>query len=134
MEDRVFDPRPGQTKNNKIGICCLSANHAAFRNKSKTLLAQSNSNECYEVKWYGSFGLLLLRVSTLKLHSSSFIDMLLSWIYIKYFPLDVTQHSANQYCARRGWSWISLVMHCSIFHGEEEQFEDLITLVLHLHL
>ena len=31
--DREFEPRSGQTKDYKIGICCLSAKHAALRRK-----------------------------------------------------------------------------------------------------
>jgi hypothetical protein len=34
--DRGFEPRSGQTKNYKIGMCCFSAKHAALRRKSKT--------------------------------------------------------------------------------------------------
>ena len=33
--DRQFEPRPGQTKDYNIGICCLSAKHASLRRKSK---------------------------------------------------------------------------------------------------
>ena len=33
--DRGFDPRSGQTKDCKIGICCFSARHEALRSKSK---------------------------------------------------------------------------------------------------
>ena len=32
--DRGFEPRSGQTKDYKIGICCLSAKHTALRRKS----------------------------------------------------------------------------------------------------
>ena len=32
--DRGFEPRSGKTKDNKIGICCFSAKHAALRRKS----------------------------------------------------------------------------------------------------
>jgi hypothetical protein len=32
--DRGFEPRSGQTKDYKIGMCCLSAKHAALRRKS----------------------------------------------------------------------------------------------------
>jgi len=42
--DRVFEPRPGQTKDYKIDICCFSANHAAFRRKSKDWLARNQDN------------------------------------------------------------------------------------------
>jgi hypothetical protein len=30
--DRGFEPRSGQTKDYKIGICCTSAKHASLRN------------------------------------------------------------------------------------------------------
>jgi hypothetical protein len=33
--DPVFEPRLHQTKDYKIGICCLSAKHAVLRSKSK---------------------------------------------------------------------------------------------------
>ena len=33
--DRGFEPRSGQTKDYKIGICCFSAKHAALRKRSK---------------------------------------------------------------------------------------------------
>jgi hypothetical protein len=39
--DREFEPRSGQTKNYKIGICCFSAKHSALRSKSKYWLAQN---------------------------------------------------------------------------------------------
>ena len=34
--DRGFEPRTGQTKDHKIGICCLSAKHAALKRREKT--------------------------------------------------------------------------------------------------
>ena len=39
-----FEPRSGQTKDYKIGICCFSANHAALRRKSKDWLARNQDN------------------------------------------------------------------------------------------
>ena len=33
--DREFEPRSGQTKDDKIDICCFSAKHAALRSKIK---------------------------------------------------------------------------------------------------
>ena len=42
--DHGFKPRSGQTKDNKIGICCFSANHAALRRKSKNWLAWNQDN------------------------------------------------------------------------------------------
>ena len=42
--DREFEPRSGQTKEYKIGICCFSAKHAALRGKSKDWLARNQNN------------------------------------------------------------------------------------------
>ena len=42
--DCGFDPRSGQTKDFKIGICCFSAKHAALRRKSKDWLARNQNN------------------------------------------------------------------------------------------
>ena len=39
--DRGFKPWSGQTKDEKIGICCFSAKHVALRNKKKDQLAQN---------------------------------------------------------------------------------------------
>ena len=35
--DRVFEPRSGQRKDYKIGICCFSAKQAALRRKSRIM-------------------------------------------------------------------------------------------------
>ena len=42
--DRGFEPRSGQTKDYKIGICCFSAKHAALRRKSTDWLAGNQDN------------------------------------------------------------------------------------------
>ena len=42
--DRGLEPRSGQTKDSKIGICCFSAKHAALRRKSKDWLAWNQDN------------------------------------------------------------------------------------------
>ena len=42
--DRGFEPRSGQTKDYKIGICCFSAKHAALRRESKDWLARNQNN------------------------------------------------------------------------------------------
>ena len=39
--DRGFEPRSGQTKDYKIGICCFSAKHTALRRKSKDWSARN---------------------------------------------------------------------------------------------
>ena len=42
--DRGFEPRSGQAKEYKIGICCLSTKNAAFRRKSKDWFARNQDN------------------------------------------------------------------------------------------
>ena len=42
--NRGFEPRSGQTKDYKIGICCFSAKHAALSRKSKDWLARNHNN------------------------------------------------------------------------------------------
>ena len=42
--DRGFEPRSGQTKDYKIGICCFFAKHAALRRKSKDWKAWNQNN------------------------------------------------------------------------------------------
>ena len=42
--DRGFEPRSGQTRELKFGICCFSANHATLRRKSKDWLARNQDN------------------------------------------------------------------------------------------
>ena len=44
VEGRGLYPRPGQTKDIKIGICCFSAKHAALMSKSKDWSGQSQNN------------------------------------------------------------------------------------------
>ena len=38
------EPQSCQTKDHKIGICCFSTKHAAFRSKKKDLLALNQDN------------------------------------------------------------------------------------------
>ena len=42
--DRGFEPRPGQTKDNKIGICSFPTKYTPFRSKSKDWLARNLDN------------------------------------------------------------------------------------------
>jgi hypothetical protein len=37
---RGFEPQSGQTKDNKIGICCFSTQHTSLRRKSKNWFVQ----------------------------------------------------------------------------------------------
>ena len=43
--DCEFEPRLGQTKDYKIGICCFSAKPTTLRSKSKDWLAQNQDNK-----------------------------------------------------------------------------------------
>ena len=56
--DRGFEPRSGQTKDYKIGICCFSAKHTALRRKSKDWLAW-NQNNVSELSDMSTLGLLI---------------------------------------------------------------------------
>ena len=66
---RGFEPRPGQTKDYKIGICCFSAKHAVLRRKIKDWLARIQ----YNVSDWGNMstrGLLFQLASTTKIQLS----------------------------------------------------------------
>ena len=42
--DRGFEPRSGQTKDYKIGICRCSAKHTALSRKNRDLMARNQDN------------------------------------------------------------------------------------------
>ena len=42
--DSGFEPRSGQTKDYKIGICCFSTKHTALRSKNKDWFARNQNN------------------------------------------------------------------------------------------
>jgi hypothetical protein len=42
--DRGFEPRSGQTKDYKIGICCFSAKHTSLRRNNKDWLVRNQNN------------------------------------------------------------------------------------------
>jgi hypothetical protein len=67
--DRGFEPRPGQTKDYKIGICCFSAKLAALRRKSKDGLAR-NQNNVSEWNDMSTRWLLFQWASTIKIQLS----------------------------------------------------------------
>ena len=69
--DRGFEPRSGQTKDYKIGICCFTAKYAALRRKSKDWLVRNQDN----VSEWGdmSIGLLFQSDSTIKIQLSVLI-------------------------------------------------------------
>jgi hypothetical protein len=67
--DRRFEPRSGQTKDYKIGICCFSAKHAASRRKSKDWLAW-NQNIVSEWSDMSTRGLLFQLTCSMKIQLS----------------------------------------------------------------
>ena len=42
--NRRFEPRSGQTRDDKIGICCFSAKHTTLRRKNKDWLDRNQNN------------------------------------------------------------------------------------------
>ena len=67
--DRGFEPRLGQTKYYKIGICCFSAKHAALWRKSKDWLTR-NQNNVSEWSYMSTHRLLFQSASTVKIQLS----------------------------------------------------------------
>ena len=70
--DRGLEPRLGQTKDNKIGICFFSAKHAELSRKSKDLLARNQDNVS---KWgdMSTRRLLFQWASTIKIQLSMLV-------------------------------------------------------------
>ena len=64
--DRGFEPRSGQIKDDKIGICCFSAKYAALRRTSNDWLAR-NQNNVSEWDDISIRGLLFQRASTIQI-------------------------------------------------------------------
>ena len=76
----------------KIGICCFLAKHGTFRCKSKDLLAQRimclDKVACLPANFFSEV--------QSRIHSSSLIIMILSWICMKYLPFNIRQHLIMQ--------------------------------------
>ena len=70
--DRGFEPRSGQTKDYKIGICYFSTKHAALRRKSKDWLTRNQD----DVSEWGDMSiceLLFQWASTIKIQLSMLV-------------------------------------------------------------
>jgi predicted LPLAT superfamily acyltransferase len=70
--DRGFEPRSGQTKDYKIGICYFSTKHAALRRKSKDWLTRNQD----DVSEWGDMSiceLLFQWASTIKIKLSMLV-------------------------------------------------------------
>jgi hypothetical protein len=70
--DRGFEPRSGQTNDYKLGICFLSAKHAALRRKSKDWLDRNQDNVS-EWSDMSIRGLLFQWASTIKIQLSMLV-------------------------------------------------------------
>ena len=70
--DCGLEPRSGQTKDYKIGICCFSIKHAALRGKNKDWLAKNQDNVS---KWsdMSTHKLLFQGVCTIKIQLTVFV-------------------------------------------------------------
>jgi len=71
--DRVFEIRSGQIKDNKIGMCCFSAEKAVLRRKSKYWFARNQDN----VSEWGDmyiYGLLFRWASTISIQQSVLVQ------------------------------------------------------------
>jgi hypothetical protein len=81
VADQGFEPRSGQAKDYKIGICCFSAKHAALRSKSKDWLARNQNNVS---KWSDMLirGLLFQWASTIKIQLSVLVSYKVDLIII----------------------------------------------------
>jgi hypothetical protein len=70
--DHGFEPRSGQIKDYKTGICCFSAKHTALRSKTKDWLTRDQNN----VSKLGDIcirGLLFQWASTIKIQLSMLV-------------------------------------------------------------
>jgi hypothetical protein len=88
--DRGFEPRSGQTKDYKIGICYFSAKHVAIRRKSKDCLAR-NQNNVFEWSDMSTRGLLFQWASTIKIQHSAYCKEKKYVHYNMVFYLEYTQ-------------------------------------------
>ena len=70
--DCGLEPRSGQTKDYKIGICCFSIKHAALRSKNKDWLAKNQDNVS-EWSDMSTHKLLFQGVCTIKIQLTVFV-------------------------------------------------------------
>jgi hypothetical protein len=96
--DRGFEPRPGLTKDNKIGMCCFSAKHVAIRSKSKDWMARNQNN----VSMWSDMsirGLLFQWASTIKIQLSMLVknkaDLIIISLKINLFSPWYTMQLKN---------------------------------------
>ena len=71
--DRGFEPRSGQTRDYKIGICCFSTKYVVLMRKSKDWLAR-NQNNMSEMRDMSTHGVLFRWASTIKIQLSVLVQ------------------------------------------------------------
>ena len=82
-----FERRSGQTKDYKIGMCCISANHASLRRKKKDWLARIQNN-VPEWNDMSTRELLFQWDNTIKIQFTSLkINLFLPWYSCKIAEL-----------------------------------------------
>jgi hypothetical protein len=92
--DRGFEPRSGQTKDNKIDICCFSAKYTALKRKSKYWLVGNQDN----VSEWGNMSiraLLFQWASTIRIKTSVLV----------YYKVDIILIALNINLFSPWYSW-----------------------------
>jgi hypothetical protein len=140
--DRGFEPRSGQTKNYKIGICCFSTKNAALRSKSKDWLAR-NHNNVSEWSDMSTRGLLFQWASTIKIptkrvgleqsrpHHHLIENNLISpWDSWKINELALNNNHSLMIFHLSDWLLLNAKWTiCPIYHGENKWPFDVILLI-----
>ena len=99
---RGFEPRSGQAKNKKIGICCFFAKQASLRRKSKDWLARNQDN----VSEWGDVsirGLLFQWASTMKIQLSVLVYSTKRTVSSSHWTLICSRHDI----AKKKW-WVGV--------------------------
>jgi hypothetical protein len=89
--DRGFEPLVVQTNDNKIGICCFSAKHAALRRKSKDWLARNQDNVSEWDDW-SIRGLLFRWVNIIKIQLLVLVQYKADFIIISFKIKTCSRH------------------------------------------
>ena len=132
--DHGFEPRSGQIKDYKIGICCFSAKHAALRRKSKDWLALNQDN-VFEWGNMSICWLLFQWASTIKIQLSMLvyyiadliiillkINLLSSWYSWKIAEMALcNNHSLTLYMIVMALS-LCIDAHTRILHDMSKKF------------
>ena len=120
--DCVFEPWSGQTKEYKIGICCFSTKHAAFRRKSKDWLARNQDNVS---KWgdMSTRGLLFQWASTIKIQLSMLVEYKADLVIISL--------KINKFSPWYSWKIVELALNNnqSLTHSNISSWRDILSIL-----